>query len=83
MNERRYYSEEAKMEAQRERGLLVLLMLGLGLGVGAALALLFAPKAGEDIREDLSHVFDRRMGGLEKQVNDLRNRIEDRISNLT
>lgn len=83
MNQRTYYSEEARMREQRNMGLLAIFALAIGVGVGTVLALLFAPGEGEETREDLSHMMEKRVGTVEKQVNDLRKRLEERIANLT
>jgi hypothetical protein len=79
MNQRTYYSEEAKQRAMRERGIIVALMLSLGLGIGAALALLFAPKQGDELRHDLVDTLEDRFSSVERQVADLRGRVEERI----
>jgi gas vesicle protein len=83
MNERRYYSHEARLQAQREIALIILLTLLIGVGIGSLLALLFAPKEGEAIREDIGQEVDKRVGTIEKQVKGLRTRLEDYISGLT
>jgi gas vesicle protein len=91
MNERIYYSHEAEMQANRERAVAITIFMLLGLGIGAALALLFAPKSGEKIRKELAAgVEDRLESGreatnkalhqLEKDFNDLRKRVEERMS---
>lgn len=89
MNQRTYYSQEAEMRAQRERTLLVFAFMALGLGIGAALALLFAPKTGEQIRGELAHTFTGELDAgrdtlhrLEKDVNDLRKKVEDRLGDI-
>jgi len=82
MNERIYYSEDAKMRARREIGLLVLLTFGIGATIGSVLALLFAPKEGEEIREELAKGMEKRVHTVEKQLNELRDRVEDRVSDM-
>jgi len=82
MNERTYYSEDAKMRARREIGLLVLLTFGIGATIGSVLALLFAPKEGEEIREELAKGMEKRVHTVEKQLNELRDRVEDRVSDM-
>lgn len=63
MSDRVYYSREAEMRAQRERTMMAIVLLGFGLGVGAIMALLFAPRSGEEIRKDIT---DRIEPGLER-----------------
>jgi gas vesicle protein len=90
MNDRIYYSRDAEMQAQRERAAAVVIFLAMGLGIGAVLALLFAPKRGEDIRKELGHSLNESLEGgreatnkaihrLEKDFETLRKRVEDRI----
>lgn len=66
MADRTYYSQEAKEKAQRQQSFLMILLTGLGISIGAVLALLFAPKDGEELREDLM-----------EQVSTTRNHVED------
>jgi hypothetical protein len=87
MNERIYYSREAELRANREKIVTIILFLALGVGVGAALALLFAPKSGQQTRSDLAQAFedgfDSGRGAtqsavqrLEKGVSELASRVE-------
>jgi gas vesicle protein len=89
MSDRIYYSREAEERANRERGMMVLVFLLVGLGIGAALALLFAPKSGEDIREELgksleqaadrgSEATQNALKQLEREFREFRKKIEDR-----
>jgi gas vesicle protein len=90
MNERTYYSHEAEMRAMRERAMAVGMFMLLGLGIGAALALMFAPKSGEKLRKELAEGVEDRFGRdanktlhrLEKDFNDLRKRVEDRLESI-
>ncbi len=66
MADRTYYSQEAKEKAQRQQSFLMILLTGLGISIGAVLALLFAPKDGEELREE-----------LKGQVATTRNHVED------
>ena len=90
MNDRMYYSREAEIRAQRERATAVFIFLILGLGIGTVLALLFAPKSGEKTRAELEKAMnqgleggrdaaDKAMKNLEKDFNDLRKKVEDRM----
>jgi gas vesicle protein len=79
MSERIYYSQEAAMRAQQQRAVLAGVVMLVGLGVGTALALLFAPKSGEEIRKDVSGSAERAIEGLQREVDRLRRDIEDRI----
>lgn len=83
MAERTYYSEAAKQQARRERGLLIAIALSVGVGIGSVIALLFAPQEGDTTREDLTQGFDRRVKSMEKQVSELRSKLEDRIADYS
>jgi gas vesicle protein len=91
MNDRIYYSREAEMQAMRERAIAIGVFMAMGLGIGAVLALMFAPKSGNQVRKELAAgVEDRLDSGreatnktlhrLEKDFNDLRKRVEERLS---
>ena len=54
MNDRIYYSKEAEELAAQQRTILALVVMLLGLGLGAVVALLFAPRKGDDIRKDIA-----------------------------
>jgi gas vesicle protein len=92
MNNRMYYSQEAAVEAQRQRAVLVVVMLGLGVAVGAASALLFAPEAGEKVRKALEEAIEqaaesgreqaaKAVENLQDEVDRLRSDVENRINN--
>ena len=68
MQQRTYYSKDAKNRAQTERTMLAALFLSLGLTVGAILALLFAPVSGEEARDTVSETADTLRGEVEKRV---------------
>lgn len=80
MNNRIYYSREAEEQANQERTRAVLIFMVLGLGIGAVLALLFAPKSGEETRHDISKSLDDRFSGVEKELESLSKRVEERLS---
>ena len=93
MNERVYYSREAEEQAKRERTLLTLLFMALGVSIGAVVALMFAPRRGEELRSGLTHVLEGRVDSgrettaalakrLEGELNDFRKRVEERFSEL-
>lgn len=58
MNERIYYSNEAATRAQHERLIMALVVTGFGIGIGAILALLFAPRTGDETRRQLGETLD-------------------------
>lgn len=72
MQNRMYYSEEARQRAYSERTTMAIIFLVLGLSIGAAIALLFAPQSGSDSREQLS-----------RNASHLRDEAEDRVRELT
>jgi len=82
MNERTYYSKEARTQAKREIALFILIALSAGAGVGSVLALLFAPQKGEVLREEISETMEDRMNTMEKQMRDLKHRLEDRVASI-
>jgi len=47
------------------------------------LALLFAPKEGEEIRDDMTSMMEKRMRMVESQLSDLRANLEDRVASLS
>jgi gas vesicle protein len=59
MSERIYYSNEAARQAYRERVIMALIVAGFGIGIGAVLALLLAPRAGNETRRQLSESIDQ------------------------
>jgi len=75
MSDRIYYSREAEVRAQRERTMMAIVLLGFGLGVGAIMALLFAPRSGEETRKDIS---DR----IEPQLDHARDVTNTTVENL-
>jgi gas vesicle protein len=90
MNQRIYYSKDAELQAQREKIAVIALFLSLGLGIGAVLALLFAPRSGEEIRKDLASTLEdgldsgvetskKALSRVEKDLKDLREWVEDRL----
>ena len=94
MNDRMYYSREAEQLAAQQRTILALVVMLLGLGLGAVVALLFAPRKGDEIRKDLAdqagHIYDngREVTGktlkeLQKDFDKLRGDVEDRLKNAT
>lgn len=54
MNDRIYYSHEAKQQAQRQKMVLLMMVAGLSIGIGAMISLLFAPQSGDKTREQLN-----------------------------
>lgn len=92
MTDRIYYSRDAERIAERDKAIRNVLFLGLGLGTGAILALLFAPKSGDKIREDLIEIvgdgFDSgrettssAIKRLETQISDLYQKLSERVGN--
>ncbi len=90
MNDRTYYSREAEMRANRDRIMSTIPMLVFAMAIGIAIALFLAPDSGEKTREQLAgRVNDRLEGGrdatghamkrLEKEISDLRRKVEDRL----
>ena len=82
MNDRIYYSREAEMQASREKAMAVILFLGIGVGVGALLALLFAPKSGDKMRQELAGSLEDRFNKVEKEVTRLGKQAEERLKEM-
>jgi gas vesicle protein len=80
MSQRVYYSDEARRQVQRETAMIIAVVLALGVSIGTAIAMLFAPKRGEEVREDIAEVTDGAMKRLEKQFHTLREQVEDRLA---
>ena len=80
MSQRTYYSEEAKQQAQMKTTFIVAICLALGATIGTAIAMLFAPQSGDETREELTDATNSALHNLQSQVNDLRKRLEDRVS---
>lgn len=89
-NDRIYYSHDSEVQAQRFQAMLTFLFLVFGLGIGAAMALLFAPKSGKKIREELAkNVKDGLQNGreniepvvkrIEKEFAELQKNVEDKM----
>jgi gas vesicle protein len=73
LNQHKLKKETKMSNNENESGNnLVFLLAGFGLGaiIGAAAGLLFAPKAGEDIREDLTGKFTELKGKTTEWVNE-------------
>lgn len=86
MNDRIYYSREAEERANRERTASIMVFLAIGLGIGTVLALMFAPNPGEETRKELlggiSETTGPALSRIEKELHELRRRVEDRIGDL-
>lgn len=66
------------MDNGDDRHGLVYVLAGIGLGalIGAAVGLLFAPKAGSELREDLGHKLDE----LKGKVSELTGEVTQKLS---
>lgn len=86
MNNRIYYSQEAEEQAKRHQVLVGVLFAAFGLTIGAAVALLFAPRSGDQVRRDLasslhegSEASNDVLKRLERDFADFRKKVEDRV----
>jgi gas vesicle protein len=93
-NDRVYYSRDAETHAKREMTAVTTLALALGLGIGAIAALLFAASSGKKTRQDLARSMEKGwedgrdavapvVKRFEENLGELRNNVEERISQLT
>ncbi|MCC6893669.1 MAG: YtxH domain-containing protein [Anaerolineae bacterium] len=94
MNDRIYYSREAEQMAAQQRTILALVVMLLGLGLGAVVALLFAPRKGEDVRNEIANqagvlyengrdTTNKTLKELQKDFDKLRGDIEERLKNVS
>jgi gas vesicle protein len=83
MNERIYYSEEAKQRARKDRQILALTFMFMGMGLGTVIAMLFAPQKGEDTRSQVydiaSDATSNAVETLQKNFENLRQEVEKKI----
>jgi gas vesicle protein len=84
MNNRIYYSQEAEEYAKRQQILVGILFMAFGLTAGAAVALLFAPRSGDQLRQDLASSLHEEphpdvLKRLEREFADFRKSVEERI----
>jgi gas vesicle protein len=93
MNDRIYYSKEAEDLVAQQRTILALVVMLLGLGLGAVVALLFAPRKGDDVRRDIAknaeHLYDnsrestaKTLKELQKDFDKLRGDVEERLKHV-
>jgi gas vesicle protein len=92
-NNRLYYSREAEEIANRQRTTLALAVLAIGAGLGAVLALLFAPRTGEDTRDILEKRANealeqgrengnKAVEAMRKEIDHLRKDVEKRLETV-
>jgi gas vesicle protein len=88
---RTYYSREAEERAARDRRMLAFAYSLLGLAVGLVLALMFAPKSGEQTREEIERSLEHGLKDgreavepsvkrMEKEIADIRRKVEERVN---
>ncbi len=93
MNDRIYYSRDAELRAARDRTMVVGIFLVFGLGIGAVLALLLAPRSGDQTRREISQTLSSELADgreesakavrrLEKDLTELRKNVEDKLKDL-
>ncbi|MBL8119896.1 MAG: YtxH domain-containing protein, partial [Anaerolineae bacterium] len=79
--------------AQQQRTILALTVMILGLGIGAVIALLFAPRKGEDVRKELANQAEQALDSgrdatnkainqLQKDFDRLRGDVEERLKHV-
>ena len=84
MNDRIYYSHEAEVLAQRRMLGVVLIAVTLGTSLGVALALLFAPRGGEETRREIAQQAEQAYQAGAKTVDHFAGEVErfkDRVTN--
>jgi len=86
-----YYSREAELQAARERSTMTVFYVVLALAAGALVALMFAPESGKEMRGDIGqrvggglesgrHALEPAVEQLGREIKDLRDRVENRLS---
>jgi gas vesicle protein len=71
---------EKNMSGENNSGKGLLIGLLAGGAVGAILGLLFAPKSGRELREDIKHKSDEYLDDAEKYITDARTKAKDLIN---
>lgn len=90
MSERIYYSNEAAQRAYRERLIMALVVAGFGIGIGAILALLLAPRSGDEMRRQLGETIEQAtqhgravaetaLQNVREGTNKLQDEVQDRL----
>ena len=75
MNDRIYYSREAEQRARRDLVMLSVIVSAFGIGVGAVIALLLAPRPGEETRRHLSETINQAANQAAKTVEEVGERV--------
>lgn len=79
MSNRMYYSEDARMQAQQEKSVLILLAFSVGAVIGSLVMLIFVSESDAN----LTKMTDERIRRIEHQIQNLRNKAEERFADLT
>jgi gas vesicle protein len=82
MNDRMYYSREAEQRAQREKLILLLLVAGVGVTVGTLIALLFAPQAGDETREQVGEQLKEKVASGQQTAQTVGEQVRERADKL-
>lgn len=91
MNERIYYSKEAELRARRSSTMVAILASLLGASAGIVVALLLAPRRGDEVRGELARGANEFLEGARqtgetlgeqagRTVQQVRERIEERVN---
>lgn len=79
MNERVYYSDATRRNAQRQQMIIVMAVASVSLSLGALIALLFAPESGDAIRNEIKDQLDDLLKRGAVVTQDAREEVEERI----
>jgi hypothetical protein len=82
MSERMYYSRDAEMRAQRERLTIAVVSTLLGAGVATLLALIFAPRRGDETRRELGKQVEQVVTQGRKTANHIIDEVEDHLDSV-
>jgi gas vesicle protein len=80
MSNRVYYTQEAEMQANRERLVLAMIAMGFGVGLGSLLMLLFAPQAGVKTRNELGEQLGQSGEQVQRYIQQAGNNIREQVS---
>jgi ABC-type methionine transport system permease subunit len=80
-NNRMYYSREAEIRAQRQQVVMVTAAATFSLAFGVLVALLLAPRRGEEMRQMLSETLGEAVSAGRDMADQVRRDVEGRVQN--
>lgn len=80
MTDRVYYSREAEVRAQQRQFILVVVATVFSMTIGAVIALLLAPRRGDEFRRVLGDQIEGVVGAGQKFADQVRQQVEDHVA---